>query len=462
MKIRRIALLALVFVLLSANIPLVSYGAELGLVVNNKEFQLTKPMLSVEGITYIYYKDMAKALGFQVSDTSNEKMNGKINFGNDDVIVVMGIDDYRIAIVKRSGSQTQKEISYAPKILNGSIYIPIRVFAENTGAIVGWDGDNNNVVLIYDTDLRYAEAKTVSTFIGKEGYRNRLDGVLNESSFISPEAMAIAQDGTLYVADSGVLRVVSGNNVSTISIEPSYISPKLMACKGNDLYFVTNEFYDSKTGMQCVAVMKYSNGSCISLTPRPVQTGYTEIRDISVGKDGNVYLLINNNSVGQEYIAVIDEQDRKFKFIKNVEPELNAMCAGENGEIYLSSSASGCIYKYIISTDTLFTFSGIKGDTAFVDGPNARYFEPKKIEYSNGALYVLDRNVLRRISIDAGGYALTTETIAGKVTANTSAETINGKASEAEFINSYVMDIEVTGYGILISDPKKAVIRIVN
>ncbi len=459
-KIKR--LLLTVMLLFTVISPFEIYAEGIGLIVNNKTIRTQLPLINRDGTVYAYYKDICSGMGFEVSDVSSAKMNGRVNFKNDDIIIIMAVNEKRMAIIKRNSSvNTEKEISAAPISVDGNLYIPLREFVVNTGGIIGWDQENGSVIVIYDTDLTYINGKTIEIFSGVENQRSRIDGDLWQAGYVAPESMAIAEDGTLYISDSGVIRIISGSEVSTLNLEPSYISPSKMVCNGSDLYFVSNEFYDTASASECVAVIKYSGGVCKSLTPRPIQAGYSNVKDIDVAADGTVYLLIKNNAVGQEYIAVIGNNSSKMEYLAGVDEEFSSLCVGREGELFLASASEGCIYRFNISTGEMKSFSGVKGKTAFVDGPNARYFEPREMEYSQGALYVLDRNVLRRVTLTAGGDAMVTETVAGKVDAVTAGETVSGKASEAILTPSYAMDIEVTGYGVLISDPKKAVIRIV-
>jgi len=90
------------------------------------------------------------------------------------------------------------------------------------------------------------------------------------------------------------------------------------------------------------------------------------------------------------------------------------------------------------------------------------FFEPRKIDYSDGYLYVLDYNVIRRITMDSAYQAVTSETLAGKVTADQNPETVNGKASDVTFAPSYLMDMLVVGDDIYLTDPKNAVIRYIH
>ncbi len=120
------------------------------------------------------------------------------------------------------------------------------------------------------------------------------------------------------------------------------------------------------------------------------------------------------------------------------------------------------MYFYDISKGTLKLFAGADDKTKFVDGPDSMFFEPRRLDYSNGYLYVLDYNVIRRVSVDSANQAVTSETLAGKVTADQNPETINGKGSDVTFAPSYLMDMLVVDDDVYLTDPKNAVIRFIH
>ena len=113
----------------------------------------------------------------------------------------------------------------------------------------------------------------------------------------------------------------------------------------------------------------------------------------------------------------------------------------------MGNTIKGSLYFYNVSTGKLKLFAGADEKTKFVDGPNAMFFEPRRLDYSNGYLYVLDYNVIRRVSMDSAYQAVTSETLAGKVTADQHPETINGKGSDVTFAPSYLMDTVVMSIG---------------
>ena len=73
--------------------------------------------------------------------------------------------------------------------------------------------------------------------------------------------------------------------------------------------------------------------------------------------------------------------------------------------------------------------------------------------YKNNTLYVMDYNLLRKITMNNGKVAISSETMAGKISTELKPNTKEGKAADAEIAPSNLMEIAVTNEGILITDP---------
>ncbi|MCH5186717.1 MAG: hypothetical protein J1F64_11440 [Oscillospiraceae bacterium] len=111
-------------------------------------------------------------------------------------------------------------------------------------------------------------------------------------------------------------------------------------------------------------------------------------------------------------------------------------------------------------------FAGKDDQIKFIDGPKEyiQFFEPRRLEYKKRGdkeyLYVLDYNLVRRVEI-SGDRCVSSTTIAGKVTPEKMPVTQNGKACETMFAVSPLMDMAAVDEGILITDPKYAVVRLI-
>jgi len=151
-----------------------------------------------------------------------------------------------------------------------------------------------------------------------------------------------------------------------------------------------------------------------------------------------------------------------INYITQLDSGIKTLAVDDKGNIFLGNTVKGSLYFYNVSTGKLKLFAGADEKTKFVDGPNAMFFEPRRLDYSNGYLYVLDYNVIRRVSMDSAYQAVTSETLAGKVTADQHPETINGKGSDVTFAPSYLMDMVVVGDDVYLTDPKNALIRYIH
>ena len=148
--------------------------------------------------------------------------------------------------------------------------------------------------------------------------------------------------------------------------------------------------------------------------------------------------------------------------LKQVDAGFACMTADKNGNLYLGNSVRGSIYFYDTSAGALRLFAGADDHIKFVDGPNPMFFEPRQLVYRDDALYVLDYNLFRRITINSADMPIAAETLAGKITADPRPTTQNGKASDAEIARNNLMVFVVTGGGgLAFSDPHWAVIRVV-
>lgn len=84
---------------------------------------------------------------------------------------------------------------------------------------IGRDAAGNVYVADRENNVvrRVAPDGTVSTFAGS-GLRGTDDGTLATARFSAPTAVAVASDGTVYVADATRLRKIAGGNVSTVAV----------------------------------------------------------------------------------------------------------------------------------------------------------------------------------------------------------------------------------------------------
>ncbi len=455
MKKRIILWIAIALLSLFAAVN-VSAEDDIKVVINNKELYTEIKPLIVDGRTLVPVRAIGEAMGCEVIWVDATKT---VNMKNDSTIIAMQIDNKNITKVKRTTmEQKLLQTDVPPMIINNSTYIPVRAFAEALDAVVGWDQNTKTVMIVYDTTLKYAGDYVVETFAGN-GERQKHDSSLNMMSFISPEGITVSANGDIVVADSGLIRKLSGGKSSTVEFEPSYITANTVKCCENDVYILTNEFQNTD-GIKYYGIVKLCDHGAEGLFV--TEATYSKISDMDISKDGTMYIIYYNAGVGQNYLAKLDLTNGNISYLKDIDAGIQTLAVDDNGNIFLGNTVKGSIYFYNVKDGTMKLFAGADDKTKFIDGPNPMFFEPRQLDYYNGYLYVLDYNVLRRVSVNKENKAISSETLAGKISLENNPETINGKGSDVVFAPSYLMDIVVTEKGVLLTDPKNAVIRLIH
>lgn len=426
------------------------------IMINNQELYTADNPVIVEGRTMLPLRAIGEAMGCEVIWVSGTQT---ANLKNESTIVSMQIGNTNITRVKRT-NQEQKllQTDVPPMLINDRTYIPVRAFAEALNAVVGWDQNTNTVMIVYDTTLKYTGNYAVETYAGT-GERKKHDSSIATMAFVSPEGIAANVKGDIIVADSGLIRKISNGKSETIEFEPAYITASLVRCHNNDIYALTNEFQDTD-GVKYYGIIKLTNSGAEGLFV--TEATYSAITDFDISKDGKLYVIYNNVGVGKTYLGQLDVASSDIQYIKELDSGIKTLAVDDRGNIFLGNTVKGSLYFYDISKGTLKLFAGADDKTKFVDGPDSMFFEPRRLDYSNGYLYVLDYNVIRRVSVDSANQAVTSETLAGKVTADQNPETINGKGSDVTFAPSYLMDMLVVDDDVYLTDPKNAVIRFIH
>lgn len=453
---KKLLFILVIIVFCALSVMCVSAEADIRIVINNKElYTVDKPVL-VNDRTLLPVRAIGEAMGCEVVWVS---ATNTANLRNDTTIVAMQIGNKNITKVKRTTmEQKLLQTDVAPMIINDRTYIPVRAFAEALDAVVGWDQNTNTVMIVYDTTLKYAGDYVVDTYAGN-GVRQKHDSTLSMMSFISPEAITSRENGELIISDSGLIRKISNESSETIEFEPSYIRANLVRCYKNDVYILTNEFQNSD-GIEYYGVVKLADGGAEGLFI--TEATYSKITDMDISNDGIMYIIYYNAGTGQNYLAKLDLASGNITYLKDVDEGIQTLAVDDNGNIYLGNTVKGSIYFYNIKESTLALFAGADNKPKFVDGPNPMFFEPRRMDYKDGYLYVLDYNIVRRVAVDKANRAISSETLAGKISFEQQQQVSNGKGTETIFTASYLMDMVVTDDGVFLTDPKNAVVRLIH
>src|SRR5690606_8317219 len=94
-----------------------------------------------------------------------------------------------------------------------------------------------------EVSLHYLDGAQVSVAAG-DGERDWLDGSLLESSLVAPESIIFSANGNAAFSDSGLLRVIENDAVTSVELEDFYLSPKLVRYDNDELYMLTHEWED--------------------------------------------------------------------------------------------------------------------------------------------------------------------------------------------------------------------------
>lgn len=440
---------------------MVSADEDITVTLNNKKIECSDKPIIVDGRTMVPLRPICDAMNeitkCQLIWDSVEETATILTMTT---MISMQIDNKWIAKKKLTGNGEFIDIQsdVAPILYNDRTYIPLRVIAEAMDAVVGWDETTRTVMIVFDTDLHYDGGYSISKFAGT-GERQQHDGsTYFTSSFVSPESIDIDSSGRIYVGDGGRIRVMDNGTIDTIELEPNYLTVDMIRCYGNDLYVLTNEFKDEKD-IKYFGLVKISNGNAQGLFI--TEAAYSKITDFTIANDGTMYVLQNNLGAGANYLGQMDIYTGKVNYLTELDNGITCLCTDSNGHIFLGNSTKGSLYRYNIEDKSLKLFAGVDNSLKFVDGPNAMFVEPRRMRYSDGAVYVLDYNIIRKITVDGNAMAIASESIAGKLSLDQNAETADGKASDAKIAPSYLMDFIVKNNEIIMTDPKNAVLRVI-
>jgi sugar lactone lactonase YvrE len=271
---------------------------------------------------------------------------------------------------------------------------PQAVASDAAGNIYVADTGNHVIRLI-------TAAGEVKTLAGLPGTRGNIDGAGAEARFNSPSGIAVASDGSIYVADSKnrTIRKISAAGVVTT---------------------IAGEATDS--GLS-------SDG--VGLAAR-----FVEPAGLAIDPAGNLYIadrgahVIRKMTTGREvstiagnpfYYGSVDGTGAVARFSS---PE--GIAVDSAGKLYVADS-SNCTIRKIIGNEVT-TFAGAAGEAYLVNGlgPQARFGFPSGITVdATGNVYVVDRgnSSLRQIT-PAGqvttiisGYSYSSSEIDGDVSA---------------------------------------------
>lgn len=261
--------------------------------------------------------------------------------------------------------------------------------ADGIGTTAGFSGpvgiDNNTNGEIYVVDSqshvirKIVAGADVTTFAGDTSTSGFIDGNLTDARFSTPTGLAIATDGTIYIADRGnhAIRKISNGMVTTLA--------------GNG----SAGFTDGQ-GASASFNLPYSIDVDSEGNIYVADQGNRAIRKIT--PNGAVTTIAGNGSVGLENGP---GEDAEFG------TTMRGIAVDDNNNVYVSDTSNQVI-RMLINTDNdydVITLAGIAGNAGYMDGNGsiAQFFNPAGITYtSNNTLYVTEEggNRVRKIIVE--------------------------------------------------------------
>lgn len=299
--------------------------------------------------------------------------------------------------------------------------------------------------------LQYREGRTVSVYAG-DGNRETRDGSLSACSFVSPEGLDWNGD-TLYLTDSGGMRKIQGGQVTTLSLEPAYVTADRVRGWGGDTFVLTGP-WEAEAGESYYGFVRISGSSAEFLYY--TDAAWSVIPDFALDSAGVLWYVQQNLGTGMTTLNTLDPGSLDCTCAADLPDGVQGMAFDENDTLYLSVPEQGVILRLGKGETDWSYFAGIEGQRDMIDGAVPCFYRPTSLAARDGALYVLDFDTVRKITIDGKG-ALFTETLAGFPTADTDPEVVLGDGTQAVLPASEPASITVDGDGqILLSDPKNS------
>jgi len=406
---------------------------------------------SFTGGYYVYAQENASSLAVkpeivtislqQSSELAVEKTmpNGRLSlFDNTQIRWSFSENDVARVDGNRISGLNLGEVVLSGRYRNKLISLDVRVVPPMDGMV--------------DIAQRYQPGRTVGVFAGTTA-REHNDGALATAEFVSPESIDIADDGTIYITDSGLLRRIRDDVVDSVNFEPGYLTPRIVRCHGNEVYILTYEWEEDDGTYYSIIRLTDDGAEGLYLA----DAMYTAVEDFTFTPDGRICFIDRNAGVGATYLRTLNPADTdNLQTLCELLAGTSALTVDEHGAVYLANPETGVIQVWCDGALTFF--AGTENEKAFVDGAAPLFYMPQKIKYANGYLFVWDFNVLRRISI-VNGVAGECITVAGEASPTFNLEIVQPRQAAEDIIlpNSRLMDFAVKDSDVLLTDPKRGV-----
>lgn len=306
---------------------------------------------------------------------------------------------------------------------------------------------------LVQVSLRYPQGAEVSVYAGN-GERDFADGTLANCSFVSPEHLS-AEGNSLCISDSGQIRVLKDGRVTSLHLEPPFLTADLVRGWGEDIYVLTGPWEtdsgESYYGFICISS---SGAEFLYYT----EAAWSVITDFSFSSDGTLWYIQQNMGTGMTTLNTLDTATLDVNWVMDLPDGASNMTFDAADTLYISVPDSGVVLRAGKNETEWTYFAGIEGERHFIDGAIPNFYRPASLAAAGDSLYVLDFDTVRRIEVD-GGTAVLSETLAGLPVADTNPAVSLGEGYETILPASELASITVDSEGrLLLSDPKNSVV----
>lgn len=303
-----------------------------------------------------------------------------------------------------------------------------------------------------EISLRYPLGSQVSVYAGN-GRRETEDGSLTDCSFVSPEALNWDGD-TLYLTDAGIIRTIRDGQTSSLRLEPDFLTADLVRGRGRDLYVLTGPWEDEDDSYYGFIRIGNDGAEIIYYT----EAAWSTITDFAFDSQGMLWFIQQNLGMGSTTLNTLDPDNLTCRWVTDLPDSARSMAFDEQDNLYLSVPDSGVILRLGRGESSYTYFAGVEGERRMIDGAVPNFYRPTSLAAGEGVLYVLDLDTVRKITVEGAG-ALSTETLAGVPTADTSPHISLGPGEQAVLPASERAALALDDQGrLLLSDPKNSVI----
>lgn len=423
----------------------VANSTSIKVIVNGAEVELeNEPVIKKNGYIYLSVKDIANALNFEIKEYPDKQL---INIKNDDLIVGVQANNKQYSKKRADGKVLTYQFSdeSIPMMVDGNIYVPTGDFISVLEGRVNWDDKNKSYIIMNDWDVNYSTKKSVSIYAGTGEKGTAIGETATDTQLTYPQNIHTTQNNTTYIIDAGRLKIQEAGKIRVYDKQPENTNVSTVKGIKDEVYVLgvpnKTSFYYGLYKIERDGFKKVYTGNAKE----------NRVLDFEIVNKDIICLLKEEIKTGDRYLEMVSLTS-KFKTYKISTTNDTTCITGNNNKIYLGKK-NGSIYEYDILTKNMSNFAGVEDEHGLRDGEDPLFCSPRKLEYYNGNLYILDFNMIRRISLDLEGNPGMCITVAGKVTGVNGSQMSSGEDSNLMMSYTNPLDISVGQDGVLITDP---------